>query len=561
MRLPSINRSRHLAFAAAAVAVVWLVATVCSRLSSGVPGWQSLLPAGLAIAMALLTGRVLISLAAAVVLGGLLSFPSESPHVLGQLAREVGVEFLWNSAADLTNLLILLYVVLIMAMISVMLAAGGLRALADWLMRFARSGRSTQLITFVAGLLIFIDDYANTMVVGSTLRPACDRMHVSREKLAFLVDATAAPVAGIAVVSTWIGVEVGLLGEIGKQLAVPKDGYAMFFDALGYRFYCMTMIAFVFVSAISGRDFGPMARAERRARQSAPSGGDHARPATPTAFGTARPHPDARARVSTALLPMALLLLVFLAGLWLQGYGPRRLLHDPGALVRPSAWREVLAAIDSIPLLAVASDAGLLVAVLMAWLVARVPAGVVPTAVAKGIRTSLMPVAVLLLAWSLKGACDELGTGTYLARVLSGSLDPLVYPALVFVVAGLTAFSTGTSWGTMAILIPTAVPIALALDGGRYGPTTIISVAAVLDGAIFGDHCSPISDTTIMSSAASSCDHLAHVRTQLPYAVAVAAIALGVGYVPAAAGLPQWVGIPGAAIAAGALFLIRWRRS
>ena len=561
MKPPSIEQPRHLALAATAVAVVWLAATVCGRSASGAPGWQSLLPAGLAIAMALLTGRVLVSLAAAVVLGGLLSLPDAFPQLSDRLLRASGAEFLWKSAADLSNLLILLYVVLILAMISVMLAAGGLRALADWLMRFARTGRSTQLITFVAGLLIFIDDYANTMVVGSTLRPACDRMRVSREKLAFLVDATAAPIAGIAVVSTWIGVEVGLLGEIGGQLAVPKDGYAIFFDALGYRFYCMTMIAFVFASAISGRDFGPMARAERRARQSAPPRGDHSRPATHAAFDTARPHPDARARVSSALVPMALLLLAFLAGLWLQGYGARRLLCDPGALVRPSAWREVLSAADSIPLLAVASGAGLLLAVGMAALVARIPAGAVSVAVLKGVRTSLMPVAVLLLAWSLKGACDELGTGDYLASVLSGSLDPLVYPGLVFVVAGLTAFSTGTSWGTMAILIPTAIPIALALDGGRYGPTTMISVAAVLDGAIFGDHCSPISDTTIMSSAASSCDHLAHVRTQLPYAVTVAAIALGIGYVPAAAGLPQWIGIPSAAVAVGGLFLIRWRRS
>jgi Na+/H+ antiporter NhaC len=166
-----------------------------------------------------------------------------------------------------------------------------------------------------------------------------------------------------------------------------------------------------------------------------------------------------------------------------------------------------------------------------------------------------MPVAVLLLAGSLKGACDELQTGRYLAGAVAGSVSPLVYPALVFAVAGLTALCTGTSWGTMAILIPTAVPVALWLDGGTYGLTTIVSIAAVLDGAIFGDHCSPISDTTIMSSAASSCDHLAHVRTQIPYSLTVAAIALGAGYLPAAAGSPSWISLTTAAALTGGIFL------
>ncbi|GAG31858.1 unnamed protein product, partial [marine sediment metagenome] len=170
-------------------------------------------------------------------------------------------------------------------------------------------------------------------------------------------------------------------------------------------------------------------------------------------------------------------------------------------------------------------------------------------------RSSLLPLTVLVLAWSLKEACYDLHTREFMAKVLAGAIPPLLFPGLVFVIAALTSFATGTSWGTMAILIPTAIPLASDLDGGVYGPITMISVAAVLDGSIFGDHCSPISDTTIMSSTASACDHLAHVRTQIPYSLAVAGLALFVGYLPAAMGASKWLGILGGAALSGLLFL------
>jgi Na+/H+ antiporter NhaC len=173
-----------------------------------------------------------------------------------------------------------------------------------------------------------------------------------------------------------------------------------------------------------------------------------------------------------------------------------------------------------------------------------------------GFRAAAIPVAVLLLAWSLQTACDELHTGRFLADLLAERLSPQTFPAIVFVVASLAAFATGTSWGTMAILIPTALPVAFELDGGAYGLVTIITAAAVLDGAIFGDHCSPISDTTIMSSAASACDHLAHVRTQLPYSVVVALIALATGYLPAGLGAAPWLSLTGGAVLVAAILTV-----
>jgi Na+/H+ antiporter NhaC len=543
------------------------------------PPWYSIVPPLLAVTLALVTSRIFLSLGAAVFVGGLLSLcvAGGPPGAVGRLAQGTGVAFVYQSLADHPdNLLILLFVVLIMAMISVMLASGGLQGVANWLMKYARSARSTRLVTMAAGLIIFIDDYANTMIVGPTFRPLTDRQRISREKLAFLVDATAAPIAGIAIISTWIGVEVGFLSDIAVEKGMARDGYAMFFDALGFRFYCILMIAFVFFNALSGEDFGPMAKAEERARKLGKLLDDGAKPMTSRSLASAKPYPQAKVRAAVAVVPLIVLLLVFVGRLWFDAGG---LARPASALLSPSVWRDVLGDVNSIPLLAYAAGFALLVATALATAVSRVPLFVLARAVFVGLQGSLLPATVLVLAWSLKGACKALQTGDFLANALSGSLPPfvvralehllgdtltdrllaipvaLVFPALVFVVAALTSFATGTSWGTMAILIPTAIPVAFELDGRVYGLVTIISVAAVLDGSIFGDHCSPISDTTIMSSTASACDHIAHVRTQIPYSLVVAGLALLVGYLPAAMGVSKWVGILGGAALSGLLFL------
>jgi len=554
---------------AAAVAAVCLFGWLTARATpSGVPSAASIVPPLVAVSLALVSGRMLWSLAAAVLIGGWLSAAGEGHHLIASLAegslrggrfiartlydtdsRELGLA---NVNAD--NLQILVYVILIMAMISVMLAAGGLQGVANWLIGYARSPRATRLVTAAAGLIVFIDDYANTMIVGSTLRPATDRQRISREKLAFLVDATAAPVAGVAVLSTWIGVEVGLLSEIAASLSIPQDGYSLFFNALGFRFYCLGMIVFVFLNAATGADFGPMARAEDRARRLGKLLDDGATPLTSRSLAAAEPHPPANARAAVALLPMVVLLAAFLASLWVRG-GGAMLRSDPFALVRLSGWQAVLSKVNSIPLLALASGFGLVTAAATARFLGRIPLAALFRAVWSGALSARMPVTVLILAWSLKGACDDLQTGVFLADALGDSLPRQAFPALVFLVAAVTSFATGTSWGTMAILIPTAIPVAFQLDGQTYGLITTVSIAAILDGSIFGDHCSPISDTTIMSSTASACDHLAHVRTQMPYSLTVAAIALAVGYLPAALAVPTWAVLPAGAMALCLLFL------
>jgi Na+/H+ antiporter NhaC len=512
---------------------------------------------------ALITGKLYLSLISGIVAGGLLSAAGAYEGFFSWVERgflragEFVVHtvhdckgFGWDNP-DWGNLKVLLFIILLMPIINVMIVGGGLQGIAGWLLKRAKSARSTRLVTMISGLVIFIDDYANTLIVGPTMRPLTDRQNISREKLAFLVDATAAPIAGIALVSTWIGYEVGLLSD--PKLGIGSDGYGVFLNALGFRFYCFGMIAFVFWNCWSGADFGPMAAAERRARAGKVLA-DDAVPMASKSMNTARPDPQARIRASVAIVPMAVLLGVFLGQFWLAEKGRSLLADDPAAIVRLSGWMEAMSGVSSSALLAWAAGAALAVAIVMALTVARIGEAALCRAIGVGLKSALLPVTVLVLAWSLKGACGDLKTGAFLAGVLGNAINPLWFPGMVFVVAAMVSFATGTSYGTMAILIPTAVPVALQLDGG-YGLITMISIGAVLDGAIFGDHCSPISDTTIMSSIASSCDHVHHVRTQLPYCLVVAALALCAGYVPAAMGVPPWIGVATGAAISGLIFL------
>ena len=516
---------------------------------SNVLVWYSIVPPLLAVTSAIATHRLLLSLGLAVAVGIVLSsirimsshvwdwFPS----VYSQTASVA------KSVVDSFNLLVILFIVLILSTISVVIVSGGIQGIIRWLSRFAKGARSTQLVTVLMGFAVFIDDYANTMIVGSAMRTATDQKRISRAKLAYLVDSTTAPIAGLAVVSTWIGYEVGLFNEVANSLGIQKDGYSMFFDALGFRFYCLITIIFVLANALSGIDFGAMRKAEILARETGNVVGEDAKLMSSRAFSTLKSAPSAIVHPLTAVIPIGTLLGVMLVGFWIDGGGK-------GFVLSPSAWREALSNANNLKILAIASGSGFLLAIVCAKLLSRISFSEIGIAIISGLKGSLLPTAVLVLAWSLKAVCDQLSTGDFLAATVEGVVSPLWFPALLFIVASLTSFATGTSWGTMAILIPTAIPIAYSLDGSAYGLTTAISLGAVLDGSIFGDHCSPISDTTIMSSIASECDPMHHVRTQLPYSLTVAGLALICGYVPAALGVSSFIGIGAAGILIVLLF-------
>jgi Na+/H+ antiporter NhaC len=505
--------------------------------------WYSIVPPVLAILLAFLTHHVLLSLGIAIFVGGLLT---QVPHAPLSAAawlegfKSVGIYFA-NTVTSKSNLQILAFIPPIFVMIEVVIASGGFKGIILWLLKWVKGRKSAQLATALMGILCFIDDYTNAIIVGSMMQPITDRFRVSREKLAFIVDATSAPVAGLAVISTWIAYEVGLLGQIAEELEIGRSGYSLFFDALSFRFYCLLMIAFVFVHIILGRDFGPMKTAEDSAKAKGPGENSQAGPSQNAPDSSTPAVAQQSARAIKALVPLAGLVLFHLTGLWVDGGGPA-MLRQGGSLLNWVYWRDVISAAENTTLiLDYAALFGLALALLCSQLFGSLSMPVISNCFKRGFKRAMIPFVILILAWSLKNCCDSLKTGEFLTAILAGRVSPHWFPPAVFLVASVTSFATGTSYGTMAILIPTAIPVAFALDGNTYGLTTMISLGAVLDGAIFGDHCSPISDTTIMSSIASSCDLMHHVRTQLPYSLFVAGLALLFAYLPSAFGLaPGW---------------------
>jgi Na+/H+ antiporter NhaC len=501
--------------------------------------WYSIVPPMLAILLAFLTHHVLLSLGIALIAGGFLTAVPQAPLSIGAWLQGLSalIACVKDTVTDSTNLLILAFIPPIFIMIEIIMAAGGFQGIILWLLKYVKAGRSAQLATALMGVLCFIDDYANAIIVGSMMQPITDRYRVSREKLAFLVDATSAPVSGLAVVSTWIAYEVGLFADVGRELGIDKTGYSMFFDALSFRFYCLLMLVFMFVHIIAKRDFGPMKTAEKLAAT-----GDLAREqqgnTSDDAAGKDLPQPTRQTgRAVNALVPLGGLILFHMSGLWIDGAGLAKL-REGGSLLSWIYWREVISnAENSHLILFSAAIFGMILALLCGLIFGSLRFTVICRCFGRGIKRAIMPSFILILAWSLKNCCENLGTGDFLTKILADRIPPHLFPAILFIVASTTSFATGTSWGTMAILIPTAIPIAFAIDGQMYGQITMISLGAVLDGAIFGDHCSPISDTTIISSTASSCELMAHVRTQLPYSLSVAAIALIFGYIPCGLGL------------------------
>ena len=499
--------------------------------------WFSVIPPLLAITLAVITTRLFLSLGVAVGAGLFLAWGQQDFSLntffseVVWFARAVTIS---NDGIDLFNIWVILFVLFMMSMISVVIASGGIASVISLLSHLARGPRSTQFITAVMGTIIFIGDYSNAMLVGPTMRPITDRYKVSREKLAYIVDSTSAPIAGLAFVSTWIGYEVGLFNGVAENIGLDRDGYSMFFDALPFRFYCILTILFVLINTLSGRDYGMMRRAQKRARD---TGDVSASDAKVMGGITADVGTESdRTQILSAVIPLTLLFGLILGGLWVDGKGS-------GSIFSLTAWRDALSNANNVKILASAAITAFAAAIVCGAVFSKMSFSEIGRAVKEGLSGTLLPIGIILCAWGIKASCDKLMTGEFIASILSDVVSPLWFPALVFVVASLTSFATGTSWGTMAILIPTAIPVAYLLDSNSYGITTIICLGAVLDGAIFGDHCSPISDTTILSAIVSSCDPMHHVRTQMPYALTVAVIALLCGYLPAALGLPSVFGI------------------
>lgn len=516
------------------------------------PGWLALIPPLVAIAFALIFREVVISLFAGVWLGALFV---AGLNPIEATMRAVDRFLLGALTSDPDRVAIVMFSLLLGGMVGVVTRSGGARGVVEALSPYATTRRRGQTLGWFSGLAVFFDDYANMLIRGNTLRPVTDQLRISREKLAYIIDSVAAPIAVIAPISTWVGFEISLIGDslrnaaeatqdpvVREQLlAAAANPFNVFLHSIPYLFYPILTLAMVLMLALTGRDFGPMHAAEQRAA----SGGGLHRPGAMLAADTdapdVSPAPGAPSRWYNAVVPILVVIAVALAGLYYTGAQAL----PPGE----RSLRAVIGVADPFSALLWASFSGVVTAILLASVqrILSLPQAI--EAAVGGMRAMLLAMVILVLAWGLSGITEALGTGPYLASALEGALPVWMLPVLVFLIAALTSFATGTSWGTMAILFPVVVPLAVAMgagagfDGGSNYTILLGAISSIMAGSVFGDHASPISDTTVLSSMASGSDHIDHVRTQLPYAVIVAVIAMLVGDIPTAFGMSPLISI------------------
>ncbi len=527
-------------------------------------GW-SLFPPLIAILTAVATGRLALGLATAIVAAAAISMPEAGGWTFPfAVLQRAAVDFVWAPLRESFQLYILAFTASLVGMVRVVVLAGGTQGIAELLARRAQGARSARLAAFLMGMAIFFDDYANTLVVGTTMRPICDGFRVSREKLAYIVDSTAAPVAGLALISTWIGYEVGLFEEVMQELNTGVSGYELFFLALPSRFYCFLSLVLVACTVLMRRDYGPMLTAERRAAATGAVLRPGARPMTGEKSDSLKPPAGVQPHWWTAALPVGLVIFGILGGMQWDAWGSPAVQAARGGffLADGGYWIAVFSNAAGARVMFLASMAGTAAACAIA-LARRSPGGGRPLGAARvaaawlgGIASFRHALVVLLLAWAIKEACQAVGTDSYLVSALGSSLSPGLVPVATFLLAALVAFAIGTSWTTMAILLPSVLPLAYELGGM---PVAVLTAAAVLDGAIFGDHCSPISDTTLLSSIAAACDHMDHVRTQILYALTAMVAAAALGYAGSAYLYSSWVGLLLGGLVVGALVRLAGR--
>ena len=518
--------------------VLGLVALcVFGPVTSPMPLWMSVLPPLVAIVMALLIKEVISSLFLGVLTGTFLMalYSGQNPvEALGGGILRVVDTYVVGSLNDFDHIQIIVFTLVIGGMVRIITANGGMQGIVNWLSRRAKGPRSGQLMTFLMDLCVFFDDYSNTLVVGNTMRPISDRLKVSREKLAYIVDSTSAPVVAVAFVTTWIGAELSYIQDGISAIGLEASAYSVFFHSLAYSFYPFLTLGFVLMIILSGRDFGPMLKAERKARLQALT--KHNEMASERSS----------AHIIDALIPLAVLIFGTIIGLAFTGYDSNVWSNgNLGFLPKLSA---TIGKSNSYQALLWSSILSLLTSIVMTLLRGTMKFAKVMEETIEGFKSMFNAVLILTMAWSIALITKDMHTAEFVSQLLlQWSLSPILVPALTFLLAALIGFSTGTSWGTMAILYPLILPASwqlcqeqcLSVDAAM--PLFYNVVASVLAGAVMGDHCSPISDTTIMSSLASRCDHLRHVSTQMPYALTVGSVALLVGVLPTALGLPSWV--------------------
>ena len=480
--------------------------------------WRALIPPVLAIVLALFTKEVYSSLFAGVLSGALLyshfDFEGTVNHAM--------VDGVVSVLSDSWNVGILIFLVFLGSMVTLMNAAGGSAAFGEWAGKHIKTRAGAMLCTILLGMLIFIDDYFNCLTVGSVMRPVTDKHQVSRAKLAYLIDSTAAPICIIAPISSWAAAVSGFVeGE---------NGLALFLKAIPFNYYALFSVLMMILLVVFRADFGPMKKYEANAVK-----GD--------LFSDGREHAEeesaidaAKGKVIDLVLPITTLIVCCVIGMIYTG-----------GFFDGTSFIDAFAGSDASVGLVLGSLFALVLTIAFYVIRGTLSFKKCMESIPAGFSAMVPAILILTLAWSLKAMTDSLGAAPFVAEIIKNSAEGLAVflPAVIFIIAAGLAFATGTSWGTFGILIPIVVA---AFQQTNY-QMMIISISACMAGAVCGDHCSPISDTTIMASAGAQCDHVTHVSTQIPYAVLVAAVS-GISYV--VAGFVQSALIP---FIAGAVLL------
>ena len=517
-------------------------------------GIFTLIPPIVAILLAFITKNVVISLFIGVLSGGFI-LNLTGFNVFGALTQAF-LDFInraLNSLSDPWNAGIVMQVLVIGGVINLVAKMGGAKAIAEALAKKAKTAKSAQLITWFLGICVFFDDYANSLIVGPIMRPVADKMKISRERLAFIIDATAAPIAGLAIISTWIGLEVSLISEGFQSIGVEASGFGVFLQTIPYRFYNILILAFIVITIITLREFGPMRKAEISARKLKDLTNEEVA-VTSSHMDELEPKEGVKLSIWNAIVPIGALIISAIVAFYYSGYSTIMAGDDIAiqSIVTNSplsfkAILEVFAASDaSIALLQSALFSTVVAIVMAVWKKIFTISEAIEVWI-DGMKGLIITGVILILAWSLGSVIKELGAAEYLVEALNGAIPAFLLPSLIFILGAIISFSTGSAYGTMSILMPLAIPLAYKINPEMS--FVIVSTSAVLTGAIFGDHCSPISDTTILSSMGAGCSHIDHVKTQMWYALFVAAITILFGYIPAGFGLPIYIVLPMSCVA------------
>ncbi|MEM4660544.1 MAG: Na+/H+ antiporter NhaC family protein [Thermosphaera sp.] len=508
-----------------------------------------LLPPLVAIVLAIYTQQVLPALFAGIWIAALMV------HGYNPLMAIMETwKWIVSSVTDSWNATILLFDFIIGAMVAILYVSGSMHSLAEVIGRRIRSARSASIMTSLLGLFVFFDDYSNTIVVGNSMRPLTDKHRVSRELLSYIVDSTAAPVAGLMLVSTWIGYEVAQINgafdvlrsqfEDGLVSAVPDvSAYALWLSSVPFHFYSILALVLVFLVAASRRHFGPMLKAEYRAVTEGKVLRDGAQPLMPTETVLGQVTAEKKASYLLFIASIIGLIGITLLGMWYTG--ALVIIEEEG--LEAQWWTigfvDALMNADAATALLWGSFTGFTISFVGALLSRVISFRRAMEYTIRGMYLMVYANAILVLAWTIKTATQSIGTADYVvAQAISANVPATLVPLIIFLVSMFISYTTGTSWGTFALMMPIAIPLAWKIALIQFNDVSMAyllsaaSVGAVFGGSIYGDHVSPISDTTIMSSMFSGSDHIDHVTTQMPYGTFAAAVSLAL-YLLFAAGI------------------------